>query len=238
MKSEPSPRWPVRATGPRTLTAKRAATCSAVSTSAATTSPRSCLLYSSSTAVASWSQFGNCGSSSLQHQADAQEVDLVAVAHVAGVLQGRPLGRVRTRGRVLGADLGEVAAPGLGVGAQEGRDLLAGDGAGREAALRAGALEHPGPVLGVRCDGHGVTLVVRGWWVECVPCRRQALRRVWVPFGQSAKEVPEGLVADVFTGTDVDAPGGSRTRSMRSSSSCCRTCSSTHIRSSWRGCRS
>jgi phosphoglycerate dehydrogenase-like enzyme len=33
-------------------------------------------------------------------------------------------------------------------------------------------------------------------------------RRVWVPFGQSAKEVPEGLVADVFTGTDVDAPGG------------------------------
>ncbi|WP_194898554.1 2-hydroxyacid dehydrogenase [Catenulispora pinisilvae] len=33
-------------------------------------------------------------------------------------------------------------------------------------------------------------------------------RRVWVPFGQSAKEVPEGLVADVFTGVDVDAPGG------------------------------
>ena len=33
-------------------------------------------------------------------------------------------------------------------------------------------------------------------------------RRVWVPFGQSAKEVPEGLVADVFTGVDVDVPGG------------------------------
>ncbi|MEY9859327.1 phosphoglycerate dehydrogenase-like enzyme [Catenulispora sp. GAS73] len=33
-------------------------------------------------------------------------------------------------------------------------------------------------------------------------------RRVWVPYGQSAKEVPEGLVADVFTGRDLDAPGG------------------------------
>lgn len=33
-------------------------------------------------------------------------------------------------------------------------------------------------------------------------------RRVWVPFGQSAKDVPEGLVADVFTGADADAPGG------------------------------
>ena len=33
-------------------------------------------------------------------------------------------------------------------------------------------------------------------------------RRVWVPFGQSAKEAPEGLVADVFTGRDLDAPGG------------------------------
>lgn len=32
-------------------------------------------------------------------------------------------------------------------------------------------------------------------------------RRVWVPFGQSAKNVPEGLVADVFTGVDIDAPG-------------------------------
>ena len=33
-------------------------------------------------------------------------------------------------------------------------------------------------------------------------------RRVWVPFGKSAKDVPEGLVADVFTGVDIDAPGG------------------------------
>lgn len=33
-------------------------------------------------------------------------------------------------------------------------------------------------------------------------------RRVWVPFGQSAKNVPEGLVADVFTGVDAEAPGG------------------------------
>ena len=33
-------------------------------------------------------------------------------------------------------------------------------------------------------------------------------RRVWVPFGQSAKDLPEGLVADVFTGLDLDAPGG------------------------------
>ena len=33
-------------------------------------------------------------------------------------------------------------------------------------------------------------------------------RRVWVPFGQSAKDVPEGLVADVFTGVDIEAPGG------------------------------
>jgi phosphoglycerate dehydrogenase-like enzyme len=32
-------------------------------------------------------------------------------------------------------------------------------------------------------------------------------RRVWVPFGQSAKDVPDGLVADVFTGVDMDAPG-------------------------------
>ncbi|GAA2031486.1 2-hydroxyacid dehydrogenase [Catenulispora yoronensis] len=31
---------------------------------------------------------------------------------------------------------------------------------------------------------------------------------MWVPFGRSAREVPDGLVADVFTGLDVDAPGG------------------------------
>ncbi|NUR59769.1 MAG: 2-hydroxyacid dehydrogenase, partial [Catenulispora sp.] len=34
------------------------------------------------------------------------------------------------------------------------------------------------------------------------------LRRVWVPFGRSAKDLPAGLVADVFTGVDIDAPGG------------------------------
>jgi phosphoglycerate dehydrogenase-like enzyme len=31
-------------------------------------------------------------------------------------------------------------------------------------------------------------------------------RRVWVPFGRSAKDLPEGLVADVFTGTDGVVP--------------------------------
>jgi len=35
-----------------------------------------------------------------------------------------------------------------------------------------------------------------------------APRRVWVPFGRSAKDVPAGLVADVFTGVDIEAPGG------------------------------
>ena len=34
-----------------------------------------------------------------------------------------------------------------------------------------------------------------------------APRQVWVPFGRSAKELPEGFVADVFTGIDLDAPG-------------------------------
>lgn len=33
-------------------------------------------------------------------------------------------------------------------------------------------------------------------------------RRVWVPYGRSAKNLPPGLAADVFTGEDVDAPGG------------------------------
>ncbi|NUR28183.1 MAG: 2-hydroxyacid dehydrogenase [Catenulispora sp.] len=33
-------------------------------------------------------------------------------------------------------------------------------------------------------------------------------RRVWVPFGRSAKDMPAGLVADVFTGVDIEAPGG------------------------------
>jgi len=33
-------------------------------------------------------------------------------------------------------------------------------------------------------------------------------RRVWVPFGSSAKNLPDGLVADVFTGVDIDAPDG------------------------------
>src|SRR5690349_8512952 len=31
-------------------------------------------------------------------------------------------------------------------------------------------------------------------------------RRVWVPFGRSAKDLPDGLVADVFTGTDGVVP--------------------------------
>lgn len=35
-----------------------------------------------------------------------------------------------------------------------------------------------------------------------------AQRRVWVPFGRSAKDLPSALVADVFTGVDADAPGG------------------------------
>jgi phosphoglycerate dehydrogenase-like enzyme len=35
-----------------------------------------------------------------------------------------------------------------------------------------------------------------------------AARRVWVPFGRSAKDLLPGLVADVFTGVDIEAPGG------------------------------
>jgi phosphoglycerate dehydrogenase-like enzyme len=37
---------------------------------------------------------------------------------------------------------------------------------------------------------------------------QNSTRRVWVPFGQSAKNVPAGLAADVFTGVAIDAPGG------------------------------
>lgn len=33
-------------------------------------------------------------------------------------------------------------------------------------------------------------------------------RRVWVPYGRSAKDLPDSLVADVFTGTDGGTDGG------------------------------
>ena len=107
-----------------------------------------------------------------QHHRDPGAEDDVHVADVAGVLQRRPGGRVRALG---GGRTGQQAVPGGHPGAQPGSDLVPGDGGRVEAALLAGALQHPRPVLGVAHDPvlpltHGQQRGRRGCPVE-IRCR-------------------------------------------------------------------
>src|SRR6266571_6960780 len=85
-----------------------------------------------------------------EHQLEPLVVQPEHVADVAGVLQRGPLIRLRPGpGVALQRGL-----PGGGVRHDHAGDGLDGKASGVEAALGAGALQHPGPVLGVRDDRH------------------------------------------------------------------------------------
>ena len=104
----------------------------------------------SSTAVASWSQFANVGSSSSSISRDPLGEEPVHVAHVAGVLQRRPHVGRRALGDVGPASTSRQAAR---VVADAARRAPRGRAAAASKPHSGHALlEHPGPVLGVGLD--------------------------------------------------------------------------------------
>src|SRR5262245_26373867 len=88
-----------------------------------------------------------------EHQVEPVRVEPVHVAHMARVLQRRPLVGPRPGAYLVGG-AGQHVPPGDGVRAQQRGYLLAGEGARVEAALGARLAQHPGPVLGIRNDRH------------------------------------------------------------------------------------
>ena len=85
------------------------------------------------------------------HERETVVVDAEHVAHVRGVLERGPGGLV---GALAHVGAGEHRRPGRRVRAEEGRNIRSLEGRRVEAALGAGLLENPGPVLGVRGDRH------------------------------------------------------------------------------------
>jgi hypothetical protein len=68
---------------------------------------------------------------------------------------------------ITGAD--QQAMPRRGIDADHACDPFAGEATGVQAAFRAGPLQHPGPVLGVRLYGHsrnGTDHTVMARWVS------------------------------------------------------------------------
>jgi hypothetical protein len=90
-----------------------------------------------------------------EHQHEAAVEDAEHVPHVRRVLERRP-------GRVVGSLAHVVASqlvrPGGGVRADEARHVAQPHPCGVVAALAAGLVEHPGPVLRVGDDRHGPTV--------------------------------------------------------------------------------
>src|SRR4029077_9480927 len=87
-----------------------------------------------------------------EHQVEPLVVQPEHAADVAGVLQRGPLIRLRAGAGVVGPV--QRSLPGRDVRHDYAGDGFDGKALGVEAALGAGALQHPGPVLGVRGDRH------------------------------------------------------------------------------------
>jgi hypothetical protein len=86
-----------------------------------------------------------------EHQLEALVVEAAHVAHVARVLEGGPHPRPGARRDQLGG-APEDLHPAPGVGPQQPRHPAWIDIGGHEPALRARAVEHPGPVLVISTD--------------------------------------------------------------------------------------
>ena len=122
---------------------------SAASTSSTATTCGSCRSYRSSSAVASWSQFSNSGSSCVEQQVQAGTEDPHHVAHVRAVLERRPRGRRRA---LAGRRRGAARTTQRGV---RSRTVPAMAGPSTSVAVN--------PHSGHRCDRTQVQSLVSGW---------------------------------------------------------------------------
>src|SRR5438094_327030 len=118
-----------------------------------------------------------------EHQLEPLVVQAEHVADVAGVLQRGPLGRLRAGAGVIGAV--QRGLPGRDVRHDHAGDGFDGKALGVEAALGAGPLQDPGPVLGVRGDRHARMLPTH---------RVRTMAKEILPF---FAEVPEAELADL-----------------------------------------